>query len=121
MVLSASAGWIGYGGWAYFANHDYGQTAAWRAFLTQGGYSFVVTLVMTVLLENLYRRTSSVVWSAGSVSLLLYASSWSVNWIAGTPEILITILPGAIIGTVYSFSWCRGLAGADRTRAAPPR
>ncbi len=87
-----------------------------RAALTQGSYSFAVTLILTGLMECLFARLRD--WpkqrrlygSAIPVCLLLYLSSYGVNYLAGTPNILLTILPGALISTVYSFSYIGALS-----------
>lgn len=39
------------------------------------------------------------------VCIALYLSSWAVNFLAGTPNILLTILPGALLSSVYTFSY----------------
>lgn len=110
-LLSAFAGFVGYGAWAYAANMSYGSDMAWRAFFTQGLYSFVITVVLTSLMEQLFIRLAALqpkqrFWcSVVPVCLLLYATSWTVNYAAGTPNILLTILPGAIMSTIYAFGY----------------
>lgn len=113
---SAFAAFLGYGAWAWFANMEHGDDMAFRAALTQGTYSFIITLILTGLMECLFSRLSS--WPEHSrflgstipVCLVLYFSSYSVNYLAGTPNILLTILPGAILSTLYTFSYIGALA-----------
>ena len=112
-MLAACCGFLGYGGWAYFANIGYGSGTALKAALTQGSYSFVVTLVLTLFMEFTY-RLSEKPWLRFNLTftltcLLLYATSWGVNALAGTPKILLTILPGAVISTCYTFSYTLAL------------
>lgn len=109
-LLSATIGLIGYGAWAWYANSGYGEAAALKAAITQGSYSFSITLVLTLLMEYLYRRSQSVLLTALPTSLMLYISSYTVNYLAGTPEILMTILPGAIISTIYAIAYSLGLS-----------
>lgn len=93
---------------------------ALRAALTQGSYSFVITLILTGLMEWLFSCLSG--WqkrdrfyaSTLPVCLLLYLSSYTVNFLAGTPNILLTILPGAILSTLYTFSYIGALAKIEK-------
>lgn len=109
LIIFASCALLGYGAWAYVANADYGVATGLRAALTQGGYAFLVTLVMTSLLEFLYQWSRPLHRSAWIAFLAtcatLYLSSWGVNALAGTPRIFWTILPGMVIGTVYTANY----------------
>lgn len=99
---------------------NHGSEMALRAALTQGTYSFVVTLILTGLMECLFSYLSD--WSQrnrfyGStipVCLLLYLSSYGVNYLAGTPNILLTILPGALLSTLYTFSYIGVLVNFEK-------
>jgi len=53
-VLSAMA-FVAYGGWAAWANHTHGASAALRAFLVQGTSSAFTTSVMGGAIERLRR------------------------------------------------------------------
>lgn len=111
---SALAAFIGYGGWAYYANLAHPFPASLKALLTQGSYSFVLTLSMSWIMEWLYRRIGSesarFPVTVILTCLLLYTTSWGINAFMGTPEILMTILPGAVIGTLYTLSYCLALS-----------
>ena len=118
ILLAAACGLIGYGGWAYIVNLDHGVSAAFKAALTQGGYSFAVTLVLTLLMESVY-PLSDKPWLRFNLTctltcLMLYATSWGINALVGTPEILLTILPGAVISTVYTVSYTLALGRLNR-------
>jgi len=113
-LVSAIAGFLGYGGWAYYINSAHGADAAWQAALTQGSYSFVLTLVLSMMMEWLYARLHHVRYACVYViaisCAIVYSASWSVNALRGTPEILLTILPGALASTVYSIAYVVGIA-----------
>lgn len=115
-LISALAGFVFYGTWAFYVNSGHGNTMATRAFFTQGMNSFFITLVMSLGMERLYaclsgpqlRFWGTVVCSSVGVCCF----SWSVNYLAGTPEIAMTILPGCVISAVYAFSYTAGLRRA---------
>ena len=108
-LLAATAGLLVYGSWAFFINYEHGTLAALKAGLTQGSYSFVLTLSMAFLMEWLFQLSEQprVQFSLTFfvTCLLLYSTSWGINALAGTPEIFLTILPGAILGTIYTLSY----------------
>lgn len=119
-LISAFAGLLAYGLWAYFANMAHGFKAGIKAACVQGGYSFVLTFVMTMLIESLYRFLIQKHWQRATVMtivtvcLTLYASSWLLNYLVGTPEILMTVLPGYVIGSMYTYSYVLKLAKSGR-------
>lgn len=115
LLVSASAGLLAYGAWAFIANMEHGNSMAYRAAITQGSYSFVITLLLTGIMEwsfKLHQGSSQRMrfWKTCiPVCVLLYLSSWVVNFLAGTPNIFLTILPGAILSSVYTFSYVAAL------------
>ena len=117
--LSALSALLGYGGWAYWINMTHGSGAAMKAAIVQGGYSFVLTCLLSLLIEFLYQRYSH--WRYGVVLIgvvvccLLYSLSWGINVLAMTPEILWTILPGAVISTLFTISYLLGLKELNPT------
>ena len=117
--LSALSALLGYGGWAYWINMTHGSGAAMKAAIVQGGYSFVLTCLLSLLIEFLYQRYSH--WRYGVVLIgvvvccLLYSLSWGINVLAMTPEILWTILPGALISTLFTISYLLGLKELNPT------
>lgn len=113
-IVSGLLGFLAYGGWACYANYDYGLEVATKAAFTQGSYSFIVTLVMTLFMEALFRLIANptlrfCVTFFGTCAVL-YTTSWGVNALMGTPEIFMTILPGIIIGTAYTFGYTLSLS-----------
>lgn len=116
--LSAFIAFVGYGGWAYIANISHGADMATRSALVQGSYSFTITLILSLLIEYLFsfgaKKLSQVFLTCFLTCLMLYVSSWGINYIARTPNIIMTILPGAIIGTVYTIAYCLTLYRLQR-------
>ena len=113
-LIAALLGFLFYGGWAYFVQMGYGKTVAFKAFLTQGGISFGLTLVLTHFMETIFdifesKRISFWVTAIGTSLMVVFISS-TINFLAGTPEIIMTILPGSILSAVYSFSYAKLLA-----------
>lgn len=117
-LVSAFSGLLGYGSWAYLVNSMHGVLAGIKAACVQGGYSFLLTFVMTLMIEALYRTMSRI----GEVERLIkfatiiitcaiiFSTSWWVNAMAGTPEIFNTVILGYIIGGVYTTSYVMGLS-----------
>jgi len=117
-ALSAFLGFFFYGAWAYLVNSMHGHWPALKAAYVQGTYSFVLTLCMTLLIEGLFRFMTRffesrkfINWTTISASCAaVFSGSWLVNYIAGTPEILRTVILGYIVGFFYSVSYVYGLA-----------
>lgn len=112
-LLAATAGFLLYGGWAFFINYEHGLNAGIKAGFTQGSYSFTLTLIMAFFMEwvfglsdNPKRQFSQTFFTT---CLLIYSTSWGVNFLAGTPEIFLTILPGATFSTFYTLSYTLAL------------
>ncbi|MEO0444119.1 MAG: hypothetical protein AAFZ92_10340 [Pseudomonadota bacterium] len=85
---------------------DHGPMAGFKAACTQGLYSFTITLVLALVVEFLFKAFASLplgnIWVGLVACSILYSSSWGLNALAGTPNILLTILPGAAASTVYT-------------------
>ena len=105
-LLAATAGFVVYGSWGFFVNYAHGLTVALKAGITQGSYSFTLTLIMSLIMEGLFQLSErpKVKFSLTFFipCLLIYSTAWSIHTLAGTPEILLTILPGATISTLYT-------------------
>lgn len=117
-LISAIAGFLFYGSWAFWVNHQHGFGMGLRAMCVQGSYSFLLTLVMTGLIETLFSISSRIflnrtliIWSTIVCScFLIFSTSWSINVLAGTPEVLRTVILGYIVGGIYSTTYVYGLA-----------
>ena len=108
-LIAASLAGLAYGGWAYFINSSVSEMAGWKAACIQGGYSFLLTTGMTLLMDYFLRvfRNSSqtVVFTIITISALCFSVAYGAHWIADTPEILATILPGFCIGVGYTTAY----------------
>ena len=106
IMVPPVAGFLFYGTWAFWVNSAHGVKAAAIAGSAHGSYSFVITLVSALMIEWLFRVLQAfslrALWTTLIALLLLYVSSYGVNALAGTPNIWLTILPGAGISTVYT-------------------
>lgn len=105
-LISATAGALLYGGWGYYANSGAGAEMAMRTGIVQGSYSFVLTLSMTLLLEWGYavlgRNRNGAVITLAVVSSLMFTTAYALQYFAGSKAILMTILPGYVVGTIYA-------------------
>ncbi|MBT8139986.1 MAG: hypothetical protein KJP25_09450 [Gammaproteobacteria bacterium] len=122
IVLAAA---LGYGGWAVYSNMpgQLGPTGpaemmaemshvAWRAGFIQGGYAGLLTLINLAILERLFghlRRRCTALQAAGLTLLVSTVAQYSiiipVHLLNGTPNILITLLPGFVISTLFSSAY----------------
>ena len=106
-LAAGIAGFIVYGGWAYYINEPYDMGVA--AGMTQGTYSFVLTLSTTLLMEFLMdlfsTQKAQTALTVAATSLVTFATAYLIHVLVGTPEILLTILPGFLIGTVYTVTY----------------
>lgn len=125
--LSAVAGLLGYGLWAYLVNSPHGVAAAFKAACVQGSYSFILTFVMTILIELLYRLFARVsdsqrlirLASIVSVCSIIYTTSWWVNVMAGTPEVFNTVILGYVVGGIYTVGYVQSLSRRDGEIISP--
>ena len=118
-VVAGLAGFLAYGGWAFYVNVAYGTALGIRSGLVQGSYSFVLTFVSTSLMElqlKVFRSTAFAgQLTIGLTILLQFVVAYGINWLAGTPEIAMTILPGFIIGSGYTIVYVVAIRRATRS------
>jgi hypothetical protein len=107
---SALAGFAGYGSWGFWVNMSHGWQSGLKAGLTQGSYSFVITLIYSGLIEWMYARTGNKILTTLLCSLSVILTSYSIHALVGTPEILATIAPGAVIGSIFVYGYASVLA-----------
>ncbi len=104
--LSAILAFLLWGGWAFFVNHDMESNSGAIAAITQGSYSFIVTLLMTHLIAFQFNKLSSSilriilppVMTVGITSIILIY----VHTMAGTPSILLTVSPALTAALLFS-------------------
>ncbi|CBL44582.1 hypothetical protein HDN1F_09990 [gamma proteobacterium HdN1] len=108
ILLSALASAFTWFAWAWWANHSHGQQA-WLSGLSQGGVSFITTSIGSFLLEVLFVRLGhSIYGMAASVALvsgLSLSFMISVHLMAGTPNLILTILPVFTVVLLYCSSY----------------
>ena len=104
-IMIALIAAVAYGSWAFYANWQHAYAAGIKAACVQGLLSFSVTFVMTVAMEWVFRscqqeqiRFLLTAFVPLSCILLLMAS---VHLAVGTPDIIKTITPSAIAGSIY--------------------
>lgn len=86
--------------------------------LVQGCYSFVLTLTMTLISEWLYGRwansSGQMFYVVATVCGVLFIIPLGIHAMMGTPEIVTTILPGFVVGSIYTWVYLMGLRAAER-------
>lgn len=121
-AFSALVALVFYGAWAAWANRMHDPAMMLRASATQGLYSAAVTLAMTSMVEGLFRgrahRWLRLLRAVGVTVVLLVATSTAVHWLVGTEEILMTILPSWIFGSLYALAYALGLLRTEAGGAA---
>lgn len=91
-----------YGAWAYFSNA--GADNVWSSTLLQLAASFMVGLFMSLVIEAVYVRTSppfQFVAAAIAPFWLALCAMYGLHWLLGTYKIIQTLLPNAVVGTLY--------------------
>lgn len=110
--MSLGAGLL-YGGWAVAANWTHGLEAVARAGAVQAAYSIATTAVMSSLMEALFVRLPSGkarIWQTAAITSGLGAIALvSLHLLAGTPELLLTVLPSLFVGTLFAALYCLNL------------
>ena len=112
-VISAFGAFIVYGGWGYYVNSNHALQVSSKAGFVQGTYSFLLTLMMTILIEAIYSFISRHVKTKNLpkimtifiTCLIIFSTSWWVNVLAGTPEIFNTVILGYVFGSVFTISY----------------
>ena len=112
LALAIGAGCM-YGAWALWANSAHGAAAGWRAAGTQFLVSFVVTLAITTVMEQVHaslpsrlRRVGGAIAASVGMTVLL---TLSLHYASGTPEILATVVPVLMLGSLYCIAYVANL------------
>jgi hypothetical protein len=111
-----------FGGWALIANRAHPATDMARAALAQGSLSFVSTTFSVLLLEYLYGlgrtpRRKLLLAGIGTPAIILVTMT-VVHALAGTPSILVTLLPSGISGTIFAVTYTLNLRRLELAAAA---
>ncbi len=119
-LVHIAFGFLAMGGWALFANREYGFAGAWLPALVQGTISGALTGVLKRTLEALDGRLKgAVAWAlppaitAGSILTLLVL----VHTAIGTPEVIATIAVPWSVSTLYAIVYNAGLVRTRRNAA----
>ena len=125
--LVSLAAVFGYGGWAYFSNcfveMNNAEMVALRAAIIQGSYAGLLTLINVVVLEGLFLWFNDKLSCLGNMlttvscaTAMQYSIIVPVHLLNGTPNILLTLAPGLVIGTLFS----SGYVYSVKNRYYPP-
>jgi len=105
---------VGFVLWGLWVNWEHGLGSRVQVAATQGVVSLLSTIFSAELIVWLGRRFRGLRWpvmATGTVSwVVFYALIWAVHWLAGTPELLATMLPGMIIGGFFCFGYAYRVA-----------
>jgi hypothetical protein len=120
MIMAAIA-FLAYGAWAAYANWDHGAAAYVPSALTQGVISFLVTAFLTLGMEAVFRRMRPG-WARFGVTALgpqtgVAIATATAHYAVGTPEILTTMAPSLILGTLFCALYTAGLVARARASA----
>lgn len=117
---TATGAAILYGSWAGFSNREHGTWVALEACLLQGALSFLSTLTLVLVLEALFRQggralAGFLLATVGTISLMS-AVMTTAHWVAGTPNLVTTIAPSIVVGSVFFIAYAWRLLAAERNR-----
>ena len=117
-IAAGILGFIAYGGWALYVNSQHGIAVGFKAGFVQGTYSFALTLSTTMLMEflltSLQNTRGPYFLTLSITNTITFATAYLINWVFRTPEILLTIFPGFLIGIVYTAFYLLSLSRLSR-------
>lgn len=121
--VTATGAAILYGSWAGFSNWEHGTSIALEACLVQGVLSFLSTLTLVLVLEALFRLGGRALGgfllaAVGTLSLMI-AVMTTTHWMTGTPNLVTTIVPSIVVGSVFFIAYAWRLLVAERNRGQP--
>lgn len=119
----AVGAFIAYGGWAVYANYRHGLATSLVSALTQGIISFLVTAFMTLILEAIFYRFAAgalrIVVTAVGAQAAVALVTFTIHYVVGTPEIIVTMTPSFIVSSIYCVVYTTGMHIRDRRRPVP--
>lgn len=108
---------LGYGGWAIYANHEYEPHVWMMAGMVQAIYAFASTYSITYVAQYIFIKYNcgikGVIAGFGMSFLVMLAIPIAVHSLVGTPDLLQTILPGLIWGSIYLLGFLMSLYKAQ--------
>lgn len=121
-IIVGCGAFLLFGGWALIANRAHPVSDMARAALAQGSLSFVSTTFSVLLLEYLYGlgRTPGrkLVLAAVGTPAIVLATMTGVHALAGTPNIVLTLLPSWISGAIFCVAYTLNLRRIELAGAA---
>ena len=121
IFLTALAAGLGYGGWAAYANYEHGFSAWSKAASIQGVLAFFSTLIITHVAHKIYLqygcKIRGILAGFSMSFIIMLAIPLAVHKLAGTPDVLQTILPGLIWGSIYLIGFLLSLEIKNRNAA----
>ena len=106
---------IPYVSWAIYINYSFGVDAIIQVSITQSALSFFLTIFLTQIVIYFYQFGKNfrfkLVLATFCSSLFSNLFVYSIHYLAGTPSIIMTMLPGSLFGFLYAFIYCFRLAG----------
>ena len=108
-AVSTLAAMAFYGSWAFFVNVDdgFGQAVFTTTIYTlyAGISTFLFSFYMDRCFRWLHPKSLAGPVTAATAAMSMVTLAWTVNFAAGTANIFLTILPGIIVGTVFSITY----------------
>jgi len=104
-IISAILAMLFYGTWAAFSNFDYGYSSSKNAFVIQGSFAFFSTLLSghlaLYLIQKLKGMPQHLLLSYLIIVILLFTVPFILHSIFLTPNKLMSMAPGMIMGSAY--------------------
>ncbi len=95
--------------WGLWVNWEHGFQSRVQVALTQAGVSFIATLGLSELLRRIACNVSKGKFSwfkIGAIGWIIFNTFvFLTHYFAGTPEMLKTMLPGMLTGSLFSFAY----------------
>ncbi|MDN3649445.1 hypothetical protein QWZ13_11025 [Reinekea marina] len=103
--LTAILALMFYGTWASYSNFEFGYSIAITAFMIQGSFAFTSTLVSgytaLFLMKKLQHFSHYLLWSYLITMALLVSIPFVLHTVFLTPNKLLSMAPGMVIGGLY--------------------
>ncbi len=120
-LLVGTGAFLLFGSWALFANRAHPIADMTRAAIAQGTFSFISSSFSVLLLEYLYGlgRTparKAMLGAIGTPAIILLTMTGG-HVIARTPNVVATLLPSWISGTIFCVVYTINLRRLDRAAA----
>ena len=104
-IFSAILAGVGYGGWAVYINLEAGLSMALLSGAVQAVYAFATTFFITSFARRVFTRFHCRIRGGLTAFILsvifMVCVPFAVHAAAGTMNIVETIAPGVIWGTIY--------------------